>query len=429
MTKIDTLYTVGEDGKVRLHLHPGQAKVWRSNARFILMLAGTQGGKTSFGPWWLWREIEKMGGGDYLAVTTTFPLFLLKMLPEMRRVFCDILQIGKYWGGTGVIEIRDPVRGFIAKSATDDMYARIILRSVGSPAGLEAATAKAAWLDECGQDGWGVEAWEAVQRRLSIHEGRVLGTTTVYNRGFIKFAWYDLWKKGDPDYDVIQFASVINPTFPKKEFLRARRTLPGWRFLMFYMGMFSRPAGLIYHDFDDTKMVVDPIVIPPTWKHVVGVDFGGANMAFIWLAMDPDDGMWYYYDESVEGNMATAEHARKARIKAAGCIDIQFVGGSWGETQDRRDFNVNKLPMRGPAVAGVEEGISKVIELIKDNRLRVFGTASGILHELATYKRKLDESGQSLNDIQDKATFHRLDALRYAVSIIMSSGFWSRSGR
>lgn len=37
------LYRI-EGGKLRLSLHPGQAEAWQSERRFILMLAGTQGG-------------------------------------------------------------------------------------------------------------------------------------------------------------------------------------------------------------------------------------------------------------------------------------------------------------------------------------------------------------------------------------------------
>jgi hypothetical protein len=33
-----------EDKTLRLKLHPGQAKAWRSKARFVFVLAGTQGG-------------------------------------------------------------------------------------------------------------------------------------------------------------------------------------------------------------------------------------------------------------------------------------------------------------------------------------------------------------------------------------------------
>lgn len=74
------------DGIV-LNLHPGQERAMNSEKRFVFMLSGTQGGKTSLGPWWLAREIETRGQGDYLAVTANYDLFKLKMLPEMLKVF------------------------------------------------------------------------------------------------------------------------------------------------------------------------------------------------------------------------------------------------------------------------------------------------------------------------------------------------------
>src|SRR5205823_5064075 len=103
--------------------------------------------KTSFGPWWLHREIERCGPGDYLAVTSTFDLFKLKMLPTLCEVFEQILGIGRYWSGDRVIELCDPATGkFLARRSQDTMYTRIILRSAEAKSGLESTTSKAAWL-------------------------------------------------------------------------------------------------------------------------------------------------------------------------------------------------------------------------------------------------------------------------------------------
>ena len=83
-TKIKTksLYQV-ENGKLRLCLHPGQSRAWKSDRRFVFIIAGAQSGKTSFGSVWLYREIQCQGAGDYLAVTSSYDLFKLKLLPEM----------------------------------------------------------------------------------------------------------------------------------------------------------------------------------------------------------------------------------------------------------------------------------------------------------------------------------------------------------
>src|SRR5574337_116853 len=216
-TEVRPLYRVLADGTLEFNPHEGQAEAWLSKARFLLMLAGSQGGKTSYGPIWLWRELTRTaapegGNNDYLAITTSYPLFALKMLPEMRKWFEYTLGIARYWHGPRVLELRDSRTGqFWAHSAQDIMWGRIILLSVGSGGGLEAATARAAWFDEVGQDEWDVGDWEAVLRRLSLSQGRVLGTTTVYNQGWTKTEWYDKAREGNPDYQVVQFDSTMNP--------------------------------------------------------------------------------------------------------------------------------------------------------------------------------------------------------------------------
>ena len=70
-----------EGDKLVLDFHRGQWAAWDSLARFIVILAGTQGGKTSFGPHWLYREIQQRGPGDYMVVTPTYKLLNLKELP------------------------------------------------------------------------------------------------------------------------------------------------------------------------------------------------------------------------------------------------------------------------------------------------------------------------------------------------------------
>ncbi len=419
------LYRIQND-QLRLAFHPGQLRAWDSRRRFVFVLAGTQAGKTSFGPWWLKREIygaegyEGRGPGDYIAATASYDLFKLKMLPEIRNVFEHLLRCGRYWSGDKILELADPATGkFQAKRADDPMWGRIILRSAAAPGGLESATAKAAWLDECGQDDFPLEAWEAVLRRLSLHQGRVLGTTTLYNLGWLKSEIYDPWTNGDKDIDVIQFASTLNPLFPAAEMERAARTMQDWRYQMFYLGQFARPAGLIYNCFQD-KMLVDAFPVPVDWPVTVGVDFGGANTATAWLAQDPATGIWYAYKESLEGGMTSAAHAEKATAEA-GAREVQAIGGAPGETQQRMDWNAGGFHVNEPPIADVESGIDRVTALIQEDRLRVFRDLRGLRDELGTYRRKLDAAGNPTDEIADKRKFHRLDALRYAATGIQEA--------
>lgn len=47
------LIEITDAGELRLNFHPGQWKAWESRKRIVCVLAGSQGGKTSFGPPWL----------------------------------------------------------------------------------------------------------------------------------------------------------------------------------------------------------------------------------------------------------------------------------------------------------------------------------------------------------------------------------------
>lgn len=423
MSEGQHLYRVDpETGKCRLSLHAAQARVWRSERRFTFFVAGTQSGKTSFGPWWLWREIASCGPGDYLAVSATYDLFKLKMLPELRQVFEHVLGVGRYWSGDKIIELRNPETGrFDAKRADDPMWGRIILRSASAEGGLESASGKAAWLDECGQDDFTIDAWGAVLRRLSLSRGRVLGTTTPYNLGWLKTEVMDRWLDGDERFAVVQAESRINPAFSEEEYEEARRTWPGWKFDMFYRGILARPPGLIYSDYRDEPRekgghLVTPFTIPPEWPRYVGVDFGAVNTATVWVAVDPETGVSYVYLDTLEGGMTTSEHCAAFLERAKGTnFDIAF-GGAPSEEQQRWDWGANGVPVQKPYVGEVEIGIDRVIELLKRRRLFVFESCVGLRSELGSYSRIVGDDGQVAERIKDKQKFHRLDGLRYVAS-------------
>jgi len=195
------------------------------------MCGSPQVGKTCFGPHWLQREIlgddhyEGKGPGDYLAITATYPLLKLKMLPEFLYVFRDLQKLGIWKESDRVFTSHDRAHG--APSW------RVIFGSATNPESIESATAKAAWLDEMGQHQFKRDAWEAVERRLSLSQGRVLGTTTLYELGWQKTELYDRWKAGDDSIDWIEVDALVNPAFPRAEYERAKQILPRWKFNMF----------------------------------------------------------------------------------------------------------------------------------------------------------------------------------------------------
>lgn len=425
------LYELTPEGQLNFYFHDGQARAWDSAARFTWMLAGTQGGKTSFSPLWLWREMRRKGPGDYLAVTATYPLLKLKMLPEYLKFFQHTLHLGE-WHAMDRVFTMDP--DACAKHFGDPAWreepARIIFGSGINPEGLESATAKAAALDECGQDDFRLQSWEAIQRRLAIHEGRVLGGTTIYNLGWIKQHAYDPWKNGDKDHNVIQFASTVNPSFPQRDYDRAQRTLPTWKFDMFYRGILARPGGLIYEDYNDEYRNADgsgglkvrAFPIPRTWRCSGGVDFGAVNTALVWLAREPETRIYYLYREKHGGANSSAEHVRQAKRLSRDENVTGWWGGAKSEGQQRMDWTKAGLKVQEPPIWDVQSGIDHVTGLLRERRLFVFDSCTGVREEFNTYAHVLDENGEALDAIKDKETFHRLDATRYVVAGLTAPG-------
>ena len=364
-------------------------------------------------------------------MSPTYDLFKLKLLPEMLDVFVNTLHIARFYPSERILEIADPKTGkFSAKLSSDKMYARVILRSAEAGSkhggagvgGLESASAKAAWLDECGMDTFSLEAWEAVLRRLSLSEGRILGTTTIYNFGWMKSEIYDRWQSKDPNIDIIQFESLLNPAFPRSEYNRAYETLPSWKFSMLYRGLFSKPAGMVYPDFDTAIHVVSPFEVPSDWARYVGIDPGAIHTALIWLAEDKEHDQYYIYRESLSGDKTTKEHVEAALSQPDAKQVVKWVGGSKSEKQFRLDWQAEGIPIEEPVIADVAAGLDRVTALLKAKRLLVFSACKGVLDEFGRYSRKLDARGEVTEVIENKSEFHRLDALRYIATNLSCDG-------
>jgi len=388
-------------GIVKVSLHEGQSKAWRSDAKFVAMISGTGGGKTVFGPIWLYREIQKHPKDTYLVVSPTYQMFQRIVLPKTREFFDQVAQ-GEY---------KASERAYYLPTG-----AVIYFGSADNPLTLEGVHVRAAWLDEAGQ--MKREAWEVVMRRIGFYNGRVLITTTPYNLGWLKSEFYDKWKAGDKDYDVIQFASIVNPYYPREAFERAKSTLPEWKFKMFYMGEFARPEGLVYDEFNPGHHIIDPFKIPDDWRRVVGVDFGYNNpTAAVWLAIN-NDGIIYAYREYYERNKLPEESGKDIlRLSEGEIIDSVFCDPSNpAAIEQYRRIGLSAVP----ADNAVKTGIENVISMLRSDRLFIFKGLNNLLDEIENYRWKTQDN--KITDEPLKEYDHAVDALRYAINTYMKRG-------
>lgn len=419
-------YTL-QDGRLRFLYHAGQERAMKSPRRFVLVLSGTQGGKTLLGPWWLLREITRRGAGDYLVATPTFQLLELKALPEFQRLFTERLQLGEYRGSPSRVFTLSQRGEEILFGSHQKIPTRVLFGHAQEPEGLESATIKAAWLDEAGQKRFKRGSWEAIQRRLSIHQGRVLITTTPYALGWLKTELHDPALSGSGDVDLIQFESTMNPAFPREEFERMRGVLPAWKFNMMYRGRFERPAGLIYDCFRRDVHCTPRFAVPPGWPRHLGLDFGGVNTAGVFLAREPGTGRHVLYRTYHAGSRTASEHAEALTKDEP--MQPRATGGAKSEGQWRAEFRAAGLAVRTPPVSGVEVGIDRVYALLRNHPLlgahdparpylEVMDDLLDLIDDLETYSRELDDNDEPTEKIEDKETWHRLDALRYVASEI-----------
>ena len=335
------------------------------------------------------------------------------------------MQLGRY--------VASPLRKFTFRDdvaealfGTAEVPTQIFFGHAGDPESLEAATYKAAWLDEAGQKAFRPGSWDAVLRRLSIHQGRCLITTTPYQLGWLKTRLYDPWVRAGrdhPEIDVINFRSVDNPAFPRAEWERAKRDLPGWKFRMFYCGLFERPAGLVYDCFEEARHVVPRFAVPEDWPRWVGLDFGPVNTAAVFFAEErggtdgKPTGRLFAYREYHHGSRSSAEHV--AALKRGEARLPVAVGGAPRTEQGWRDaFRAAGLPVREPAVDKVEPGVDAVYAAFRNDQLYFFDDLEETLGELNGYAYELDDLGEPTDKLDDPHSFHLCDAIRYIIGYL-----------
>lgn len=417
-----------------LKFHRAQDITYNSNKRLIGMIAGTQGGKTSFGPHWLYKEIKLRNGGDFIAVTSSYDLFKLKMLPSMIAVFEGIYGIGRYWTGDRIIEIKNPDTGeFMAKKVSDRMWARIILRSAEATSGLESSTAKGAWLDEAGQPNFTIDAYRAIRRRLTLNKGRILFTTTLYQLGwltseiidpatdtgntsfeYVNQAEIEHTISEDANTEIIQFDSILNPLFPIEEYEEMKAKLPDDVFQMQYRGRKAKRRFLIYDCFNREINTCPPFYVSDEWKKFVGVDFGSVHTAAVFCAENPETKQLFIYKEYLDGGKLISGHAQSL---LNGLHNFRGAfGGARNEDQWRSEFGKHGFPIQPPETNDVEIGIERVYAQIKLGNVIVFNTCNKLLSEIDKYRRRRNDSGDALEEIENKNDFHMLDSLRYVVA-------------
>jgi len=373
--------------------HQGQYELLQSKARFTAAIAGTGGGKTVAGALWLMQEIQKKPLAKYLIVTPTFKILRSATLPAWKQTVEGTDLEGDF--KVADCEYVLPCGG------------KIFFRSAEDPRSMQGVVAAAAWIDEGGLIS--KEAWDTVLQRVGYQRGRVLVTTTPYAHNFLFKEFYQRWKTGDGNYHVVQFPSVMNPTYPQEEFQRARETLPPHKFAMLYCGQFMRAEGLVYNDLE--SCLVEKPTNLPQGRLVGGIDFG-FNDPFSAIAgvIDNDGVLWVFFERYVRGKTIEEHFPHLPK-------EVNWFADSArpDSIKDLRRMGLYVKPCKKGA-GSIERGITLVHSRINNGSLKIIrGTTPALLTEAEQYRYPSHDE-QSYSDVPVDESNHALDALRYLIT-------------
>jgi len=392
--------------ETQVHLLPGQASILTNfEDRILAAIAGTGGGKTMTGYWWLHSRMEAYPGFTWGMAEPTY-----KMLDRiiLNSSDPDRPTLEQYLRNVGHHPVFSKGEMIIR---TD--FGQLYLYTAENPNTMQGAPVKGFWLDEGGQ--MSLLAHETALQRCSMMSGQELITTTPYNLGWLLTEVVN--KKGQ-GIAVEQWKSIDRPGFPRQSYEYMRQRLPSWRFAMLYDAKFEKPAGLIYQAFNESVCVIDRFPIPKNWLIYVGHDFGADNPCALFYAQDPGTGNFFLFHEYLPGmGLSANEHVINLKRIVEGCNVIKRVGGSKaGEDDSRQLYTVHGWPINEPKIGKVEPRIDKVTGLHQLNKVFTFRDMSHYLDEKRTFSRKLNEAGEVTLEIENETRFHCMSAEQYILS-------------
>jgi hypothetical protein len=284
----------------RASLHCGQMKVWRSKARFKVIVAGRRWGKTNFAKTTILAKAGAKPNQLIWYVAPTYPMAK------------DIMWVD-------LIESIPPQ--WIVKTNETKMSVRLIngtrihCKGADNPDTLRGVGLDYVVLDEF-QD-MHPDVWKVIIRptlATTLGHATFIGTPKSFNQ------LYDLYMLGQrPElirhgrWESWQFRSIDSPFVPASEIEQARAEMDEKSFKQEFEASFETMGGRVYYPFDRREHVGNYPFNPelPVW---IGQDFNRDPMSAVVLQLQSDGVLWAV-DEIVLRNSSTEESVNEIERK------------------------------------------------------------------------------------------------------------------
>lgn len=261
----------------KLRLHPKQMEVFKSKARFRVVVAGRRWGKTALSRVLIITKAKERKSKIWYVAPT------YKMAKQI--MWSDLLDaVPKRW----IRKVNETSLSITLINGT-----LIELKGADKADSLRGVGVDFLVLDEY-QD-MSEETWSKVLRpTLADRRGHAIfiGTPKAYN------ILYDVYKRGQDQNAVArgqweswQFPTITSPFIPKSEIVAARNDMDEKSFKQEFEASFETMSGRVYYPFDRMEHVGDYAFNPklPIW---VGMDFNIDPMSTIIFQPQKDGSLW-----------------------------------------------------------------------------------------------------------------------------------------
>ena len=376
-----------------MKLSPGQAQIASDLHRFRVVNCGRRFGKTTLAI----DQIKACAVYKESRIAYIAPTF-----QQARDIEWEELKRDCKAAARSINESRLEIR-MVNRFGTESL---IVLRGWESIETLRGQSFDLIVLDEVAsmRNFW--RSWEEVVRpTLTDRKGEVLFISTP--KGFNHF--YDLYnlEGTDNDFKSFHFTSYDNPHIPPEEIDAAKGQLTDIRFAQEYLADFRKTEGLVYKDFDRDRHVVDhlPEMIVET---VAGVDFGHVHPAVVLTIKRDYEGNYWLTNEWYKSGQTEDQIVDYVASLSFNKVYPDPENASAIEAMRRKGVNVREV---NKGKGSIISGISKVQELLKQNRLKIHKSCINTISEFESYS--YPEGNDS--ELPLKGGDDAMDALRYAL--------------
>ena len=383
-------------------LHPSQSKIVKSKKRFRVVCSGRRFGKTMV-------AIYEMAGVAYAKKNRNIA-YIAPTYQQARDIaWVQLVEVCK----PITLKVNES-RLEITVTTAEGGKSVISLRGWESIETLRGQAFDFIVIDEVASMRNWEEQWNTVIRpTLSDRIGGVLFISTP--KGFNHF--YDLYNRAnDPvkgaDYESFHFTSYDNPHVPKTELDKAAKEMPEDQFAQEYLADFRKQTGLVYKEFDRRTHVYEEDLSRGRDFFMAGVDFGFTNPAVVLHIVKDYDANYWVTQELYRTGMTDARVADYVRDQRFNFVYPDPENPAAIKELEDRNVNIREVRKGKDSIVN---GINKVRELLKQNRLHIHRSCFNTIMEFESYHYPEKTNDRNEQEVPYKDGDHAMDALRYVI--------------